>query len=127
MINGTPRTEMIIQHIKDVGPNYCSLWNWHDLSAENLKRYSDQYPEEIDSLRKFIGYRVRPSWVWFCENDDQPYLILGMANNGISGVLGALRLYLTGQEKIFETGGRLDPGYPLPCKVRQVKIPVPKK
>lgn len=126
MIDGTPRTEMIIQHIKDVGPNYCSLWNWHDLSVENLKRYFNQYPDQIDNLRKCIGYRVRPSWVWFCDNEDQPYLILGMVNDGISGVPGALRIYLTDREKTFETGGSLDPGYPLPGKVRQVKIPVPK-
>jgi hypothetical protein len=126
LIDGTPRTEMIIQHIKDVGPNYCSLWNWHDLSADNLKRYFDQYPTAIDGLRRCIGYRVRPSWVWFCADEERPYLILGMVNDGIAGVPGALRIYLGDRDKTFETGGSLDPGYPLPGKVRQVKIPVPK-
>ncbi len=126
MTAGIPRTEWIIQHIQDVSPNYCSLWNWHDLSADNLKRYFDQYPEAIDGLRRRIGYRVRPSWVWYADHEEAPYLILGMVNDGISGVPGALRIYLTDEAKTFETGGSLDPGYPLPGKVRQVKIPVPK-
>jgi hypothetical protein len=49
-----------------------------------------------------------------------------MVNDGIAGVPGALRIYLGDTDNTFETGGSLDPGYPLPGKVRQVKLAVPK-
>lgn len=64
IMDGEPRTEYLISHIKDVGPTHCSLWNWHDLSAANLRRYFDKYPEGISLLRSTIGHKVRPSWIW---------------------------------------------------------------
>jgi len=126
MIDNLTRTDMIIAHVKDVSPTYCSLWNWHDLSADNLQRYYDKHPDKLNALSKQIGYRVRPSWIWYFEEDGYPFLILGMANDGVSGVPGALRIYVSDQNKTFKSGGSLDPGYPLPGKIRQVKLPLPK-
>jgi len=126
MIDDLTRTDMIISHIKDVSPTYCSLWNWHNLSADNLQRYYDKYPDKLNELSKQIGYRVRPSWIWYYEEDGYPFLILGMVNDGLAGVPGALRIFISDEQKTFKTGGSLDPGYPLPGKVRQVKLPLPK-
>ncbi len=126
MIEGQPRTEHIISHILDVAPTYCSLWNWHDLSADNLKRYYDQYPEGLDKLRANIGYKVRPSWIWLGEQDEHPYLILGLVNDGIASVPGALMLSLEDQQGNVLSTGSIDPGYPLPKKVRQAKMNLPK-
>ena len=62
--NGIPLTENIIQHVRDVGANYWSLWNWHNIHADNVMNYYRQYPQGIDSLNRVIGYRIRPSWIW---------------------------------------------------------------
>jgi hypothetical protein len=120
------RTDMIISHIKDVSPTYCSLWNWHKLSADNLQRYYDQYPDALNALAIQIGYRVRPSWIWYFEEEGFPFLILGMVNDGLAGVPGALGIYISDDDETFKTGGSLDPGYPLLGKVRQVKLSLPK-
>ncbi len=125
LIEGLPRTEHIISHIKDVGPTYCSLWNWHDLKADNLQRYYDQYPDALDDLVTSIGYRVRPSWVWAGEKDDHQYLIFGLANDGIAPVPGALVLSIKDETGNLLTSGSIDPGYPFPKKVRQAQMILP--
>ncbi len=122
---GIPKTDQIISHIKDVSPTYCSLWNWHNISADNLMNYYNQFPNAIDDLARSIGYRVRPSWIWFFE-DEYPHLILGLVNDGIAGVPGALRIYVGDKNRSFKVGGSIDPGYPLPGKVRQVQLTLPK-
>lgn len=124
-IDGLPKTEMLISHIKDVSPNYCSLWNWHNLGVENLQRYYDKFPEGLDDLSSSIGYRVRPSWIWLYEKEGYPYLIIGLVNDGTSGVPGALRIYVSDKESTFKVGGSIDPGHPLPGKVRQAEIKLP--
>ena len=49
-----------------------------------------------------------------------------MVNDGIAPVPGALRLYIEDEAKTISVGGSLDPGYPLPGKVRQAEIRLPK-
>jgi hypothetical protein len=53
-------------------------------------------------------------------------LVLGLVNDGVAGVPGALRVYMvsTTGEKLAE--GSLDPGYPKPGKVRQAMFIFPK-
>jgi hypothetical protein len=88
--------------------------------------YYEQYPEAIDDLAIKIGYRVRPSWIWSVERDGYPGLVLGLVNDGIAGIPGALRISVfsaTGQ-KLVE--GSVDPGYPRPGKVRQALFMLPK-
>lgn len=123
---GVTRSDNIIYHAKDVGPNYFSLWNWHNISADNLLSYYQQFPDALNDLSTSIGYRVRPSWIWYFEKEEYPTIVLGLVNDGISGVPGALRIYLKNKESSLNIGGSLDPGYPLPGKVRQAQITLPK-
>jgi len=69
---------------------------------------------------------VRPSWVWTYEESGYPGLIIGFVNDGIAGVPGVLRVLVTGDDGKAIAGGSLDAGYPLPGKVRQAKLPLPK-
>ena len=47
-------------------------------------------------------------------------------NDGIAGVPGILRISVsTPDDRVIASGG-LDPGYPLPGKVRQAELPLPK-
>jgi len=83
-------------------------------------------PDFIDDLAVTIGYRIRPSWIWCFKKDDHPTLILGLVNDGIAGVPGALRVYIQNDNETLNVGGSLDPGHPLPGKVRQAQFILPK-
>ncbi|MEP7257052.1 MAG: hypothetical protein ABI687_01665 [Flavitalea sp.] len=124
---GITKSDNVIIHAKDVGPHYFSLWNWHKIQAERLLHYYEQFPDAINDLSLTIGYRIRPSWIWSFEKDGRPGIVLGLVNDGVAGVPGALRISIvsaTGQ-KIGE--GSLDPGYPHPGKVRQAMFLFPKE
>jgi hypothetical protein len=123
---GVTYTDNVIAHVMDVGANYWSLWNWHAEKAENVLNYYRQYPEMIDTIARRVGYRVRPSFVWHYEGGDQNGLVIGFANDGIAGVPGVLRVEVTNDDGSLRIGGGLDPGYPLPGKVRQARVPLPR-
>jgi hypothetical protein len=123
---GVTYSDNVVSHVRDVGASYFSLWNWHRISAPGLERYYGRYPHALDRLARSIGYRVRPSWIWTYEERGAPGLIVGFVNDGIAGVPGALRVSVLspgGQELV---AGSLDPGYPLPGRVRQALLPLPK-
>ena len=124
--DGIPRTESIVAHVKDLGAHYFSLWNWHNISADTIMNYYNQYPRAIDDLARCIGYRVRPSWIWYFEKEEHPGLVLGMVNDGIAGVPGILRISVYSDDGKVNVSGCLDPGYPLPRKVRQAMFILPK-
>jgi hypothetical protein len=64
--------------------------------------------------------------VWTYDAGDDAGLVLGLVNDGIAGVPGVLRVsILDAAGKVLASGG-LDPGYPLPGKVRQAKFPLPR-
>lgn len=123
--NGLPHTENIIAHVRDLGANYWSLWNWHNIHAEHVMNYYRQYPAGIDALNRVIGYRLRPAWVWFCGSELDGSLIVGLANDGISGVPGVMRLTLldTAGNLVAESG--LEAGEPGPHQVRLVSLKLP--
>jgi hypothetical protein len=123
---GVTYSDNVISHVKDVGGSYFSLWNWHHISAVGLKRYYEAYPHALDSLSRSIGYRVRPSWVWTYEERGEPGLIVGFVNDGIAGVPGALRISVLSSAGQELYAGFLDAGYPLPGRVRQALLPLPK-
>lgn len=123
---GVPHTDNEIAHVMDVGANYWSLWNFHKIRAEHIMNYYRQYPQAIDDINRRIGYRVRPSFVWEYERDGSPGLVIGFANDGIAGVPGALRVTLTSDDGKINVGGSLDPGYPLPGKLRQAQFVLPR-
>ncbi|WP_223170360.1 hypothetical protein [Maribacter aquimaris] len=125
-IEGITRNENIISHIKDVSPNYFSLWNWHNIALENLLGYYEKHPEPLDQLAMVLGYNVRPSWVWHFEKEGYPGLILGLVNDGVCGVPGALCISVLDNDGNLITTGSIDPGYPIPGKVRQASFLLPK-
>jgi hypothetical protein len=69
---------------------------------------------------------VRPSWIWTYETGNEQGLILGMVNDGIAGVPGVLYISVLSENGRVLASGGLDPGYPLPGKVRQAKLPLPR-
>ena len=123
--NGVPHTENIIAHVKDIGANYWSLWNWHNIHAEHVMNYYRQYPEGIDGLNRLIGYRLRPAWIWTYGDASHPGLIVGLSNDGISGVPGIVRLSLSDQNGTVLATSILDAGHPIPHQVRLVQLELP--
>jgi hypothetical protein len=123
---GVTYTDNVIAHVMDVGANYWSLWNWHAEKAENILSYYRQYPEMIDTIARRVGYRVRPSYVWHYQGGDRNGLVIGFANDGIAGVPGVLRVEVTTDDGTILAGGGLDPGCPLPGKIRQARFELPR-
>jgi hypothetical protein len=123
---GVTYSDNVISHVRDVGASYFSLWNWHRISAAGLQRYYREYPHALDGLARSIGYRVRPSWVWTYAERGESGLIVGFVNDGIAGVPGVLRVSVVSADGQELVAGCLDPGYPLPGRVRQALLPLPK-
>jgi hypothetical protein len=123
--DGISPTENMIAHVMDIGANYWSLWNFHQISARNLATYYQAYPQWFDRIHRRIGYNVRPSFLWSYEDASYLGLIIGFANDGIAGVPGVLRITVESEDgKLLKTGC-LDPGYPLPGKIRQAQFILP--
>jgi hypothetical protein len=123
---GVTYTDNVFHHVKDVSACYFSLWNWHRIAAERVQSYYEKFPAAIDDLARSIGYRVRPSWIWTYEEGGYPGLILGLVNDGIASLPGVLRISVITEGGRVLAGGALDAGYPLPRKVRQAKLALPK-
>ena len=121
---GISPAENIIAHVIDVGANYWSLWNFHQISTKNLMSYYQACPAAFDRINRRIGYRVRPSFIWSYD-DGSSGLIVGFANDGIAGVPGVLRVSVESQDGKILKSGCLDPGYPLPGKIRQAQFVLP--
>jgi hypothetical protein len=122
---GVSPSDDIITHVMDVGANYWSLWNFHEISAKNLATYYQAFPTWFDRINRRIGYRVRPSFIWSYEDNGYLGLIVGFANDGIAGVPGVLRVTVESEDGKPLRSGCLDAGYPLPGKVRQAQFVLP--
>jgi hypothetical protein len=122
---GISPAENMISHVIDVGANYWSLWNFHQISANNLMRYYEADRASFDRINRRIGYRVRPSFIWSYEDGGYLGLIVGFANDGIAGVPGVLRVNIESEDGKLLKSGCLDAGYPLPGKVRQAQFVLP--
>lgn len=122
---GVSPTENMIAHVIDVGANYWSLWNFHSISAKNLLGYYQAFPKSFNQINRRIGYRVRPSMIWSYEDSSYLGLIIAFANDGIAGVPGVLRVTVESEDGKVLKSGCLDPGYPLPGKLRQAQFVVP--
>jgi hypothetical protein len=123
--NGIPHTENIIAHVRDVGANYWSLWNWHNIHADHVMNYYSQYPDGIDRLNRVIGYRIRPAWIWIYGEPPHAGLIVGLANDGISGVPGRIRLSLLDQSDTPISTATLEAGQPTPHQVSLARLELP--
>jgi hypothetical protein len=63
--------------------------------------------------------------IWGYDDNGYLGLIIGFANDGIAGVPGILRVTVESEDgKVLKTGC-LDPGYPLPGKIRQAQLLLP--
>lgn len=122
---GVTYNEKIIEHVLDVGANYWSVWNWHNEAAANVLSYYELYPEPIDRAARNIGYRVYPSFIWAFERDGAPGLVIGLANSGVAGVPGVLRLTASGDDGKVRASGSVDPGFPKPVGIRQAMLMLP--
>ncbi|MBV8478322.1 MAG: hypothetical protein JOZ36_16820 [Acidobacteria bacterium] len=122
---GVSAADDMIVHVMDVGANYWSLWNFHEISAKNLASYYQAFPTWFDRISRRIGYRVRPSFIWSYEDTGYRGLIIGFANDGLAGVPGVLRVTVENEDGKQLKSGCLDAGYPLPGKVRQAQFVLP--
>jgi hypothetical protein len=109
-------------HVLDLGANYWALWT----EADNLKRYYEKYPLAFDVLRRRMGYRVRPSWIWQRSRYDTIEVIVALANDGVAGVPGVLRVFVETPDGKVKIGGGLDAGHPFGGKLRQASFILPK-
>jgi hypothetical protein len=109
-------------HVLDLGANYWALWT----EADNLKRYYEEYPRAFDVLRRRMGYRVRPSWIWQRSRYDTIEVIVALANDGVAGVPGVLRVYVETPDGKVKIGGGLDAGHPYGGRLRQASFILPK-
>ncbi len=125
VVEGISPAENMISHVIDIGANYFSLWNFHQINAKNLEAYYQAYPAAFDRIGRRIGYRVRPSFIWSYEDTGYLGLIIGFANDGIAGVPGVLRVTVESTDGKVLQSGCLDPGYPLPGKIRQAQLVLP--
>ena len=101
--------------------NYMSLWNFHRISAAGVQNDYHQYQTIYDDINRRLGYNVRPSFIWTYAGEN-PGLIIGFANDGVAGVPGVLRVSVAGEDGGVLAEGGLDPGYPLPGKIRQAQF-----
>jgi hypothetical protein len=108
-------------HALDVGANYWSLWT----EAANVARYAEAHPETFATLRRRIGYRVRPSWVWQRKRDGADELIIALANDGVAGVPGTLRVSAETSAGKTLAGGAIDAGHPHGNGVRLASLRLP--
>jgi hypothetical protein len=69
---------------------------------------------------------VRPSYLWSYEDAGYTGLILGLLNDGIAGVPGVLRITVETEDGKSLASGCFDAGYPLPGKIRQAQMVLPK-
>jgi len=87
--------------------------------------YVDRYPEHIDHAAKRIGYRVYPAFIWAFEKEGSRGVVIGLANDGVAGVPGTLRLILKDQAGATIASGSIDAGYPRPTGIRQAMLAWP--
>ena len=119
---GIDVVEKWMLHVLDLGANYWSLWT----ESDNLRHYYERYPNGFDTLRRRMGYRVRPSWVWQRKRYGTDELIVAVANDGVAAVPGVLRVYVESLDAKVKVGGSLDAGHPYGGKLRQASFVLPK-
>jgi hypothetical protein len=108
-------------HCLDLGANYWSLWT----EAGNIARYQEAHPAGLAALRQRLGYRVRPSWVWQRKRQGTDELVVALANDGVAGVPGVLRVMAETRDGKPLAGGGLDAGHPKGGGVRLASLVLP--
>ncbi|MGA7908195.1 MAG: hypothetical protein WCA16_12375, partial [Candidatus Sulfotelmatobacter sp.] len=109
-------------HALDISTNYFGLWT----EADNIRGYYEKYPDSLQAMEQRLGYRVRPSLIWQRKRYDTMELILGIVNDGVAGVPGALGIYAETEDGRVKLGGNLDAGQPHAGQIRLASIILPK-
>jgi hypothetical protein len=110
-----------MEKVLDLGATHWSLWQ----SADNIRQYYKDHPHGIDVLNQRMGYRLRPSWVYWARRNGAVMLIPVIKNDGVSGVPGVVRLILETPDGRFRASGCLDPGLPDGGKLRFAEFVLP--
>ena len=118
---GVPERENAMLHVLDLGANYWALWT----EAENLEAYNEKYPEGFRALQQRMGYRIRPAWVWQRKRWGTEEVIVAVANDGVSGFPGVLRLTLENADGSIRASGTLDLGQPYGGRIREASLILP--
>jgi hypothetical protein len=108
-------------HALDMGASYWSLWT----EGANVDQYQRDNPDAFGTLRRRIGHRVRPSWVWQRKRQGTDELVLALANDGVAGVPGTLRLVAETEEGKLLAAGAIDAGHPHPAGIRLASLLLP--
>jgi hypothetical protein len=108
--------------VLDIGGNYWSLWT----EADNLARYYERFPTALNTLRRRLGYRVRPSWIWQRKRYGTAELIIAFVNDGVAGIPGVLGVHIESLDGKVRIGGNLDAGRPYAGRTRQASFILPK-
>lgn len=119
---GVNRLDLSMLHTLDLGATHWSLWT----ETANLRRYREAYPNALGQLQSRLGYRVRPSWIWQRKRLGAREFIVAVANDGVAGVPGVLRLTLRDPHGSFRMEGGLDAGHPHGGRLRQASFLVPR-
>jgi hypothetical protein len=120
----TPAAEALertMGHALDMGANYWSLWT----ESDALAAWQARRPEAIARMRARLGYRVRPAWVWQRKRGGGTEIIVAVANDGVAGVPGMLRLAAEAPDGRLLRAGSLDPGHPHPGRLCLASLPLP--
>ena len=121
---GVTYTDNVIAHVMDVGANYWSLWNWHAEKAENVMNYYRRTRD--DRHHRSPGRLPRAALVRLA--------LRGRRSQRARGRLRQRRdrrrarrahVNVTNDDGSLRVGGGLDPGYPLPGKIRQARFELP--
>ncbi len=120
---GIPYLERAALHCFDLRANYWALWT----EADNLARFNERYPDLFPRLRRRLGYRIRPSWIWQRKRYGAVEIVVAVANDGVAGVPGALRVTLEGTDSRVRVSGCLDAGHPHGGGLRQASFLLPRE
>jgi hypothetical protein len=118
---GTSVIDRAMLHTLDLGGNYWSLWT----EADRLARYHQERPGAFEALRRRLGYRVRPSWIWQRKRHGTAELVVAIANDGVAGVPGVLRVFVETPDGQVRVGGGLDAGHPNAGRLRLAAFVLP--
>ena len=123
---GVTLTENAIAHVIDLGANYWSLWNWHAEKADNVLRYYRQQPRD-DRRDRPADRLPRASVVDLVlrrEGPERPRGRLRQRRHRRRSRRSAAERPRRRRDGVL-VSGCVDPGWPVPGKIRQARLPLP--
>jgi len=118
---GISAMEDAMRHVSDVGGHYWALWT----EVDRFEAFAEANPQAFPALRRRIGYRLRPAWIWQRIKGDADELIVAVANDGCAGVPGKLRIVLESAGGQYTAAGFLAAGEPAGGRIRLASFLLP--